>query len=399
MAAVFLLAGCASPQEPQETGPQLAQKDEIMEYETFDLDTWLKPFWDTREVYNETVLFVGEEDEAPLLYRPAHILSVRNYGLDVVYEEGKDYAVTEDGKIKRLKNSEIPYFEVDEYYRDEPDSVPIAVFGNPGGYNFPDQRYIKYGEGDTFTSRQIAVTYEHDSPWQGSVPAGKAERFRPFLEKLEKGEQTTVVFYGDSITVGCNASGTSYGGNIPPHTPSYPDLVVSFLEEKYGGKIECVNTAVGGQKTEWGLENVEERVNRYSPDLVVLAFGMNDSDLTIAKYERLIAETADKIREASPDCCIVAVATTVPNNETDWFYGNQKEYVKGLNDLEAKEGYEFLAVADMTTMHLDLLNAGKRFRDMTGNNINHPNDFLVRAYAQVILKTILGDGFRIGGNA
>ena len=27
---------------------------------------------------------------------------------------------------------------------------------------------------------------------------------------------------------------------------------------------------------------------------------------------------------------------------------------------------------------------------MTGNNINHPNDFVARLYAQVILKTMLG---------
>ena len=43
----------------------------------------------------------------------------------------------------------------------------------------------------------------------------------------------------------------------------------------------------------------------------------------------------------------------------------------------------------MTAMHLDLLKA-KRFRDMTGNNVNHPNDFLARVYAQVVLQTVAG---------
>ncbi len=46
----------------------------------------------------------------------------------------------------------------------------------------------------------------------------------------------------------------------------------------------------------------------------------------------------------------------------------------------------------MTTTHADLLKR-KRFQDFTGNNVNHPNDFLVRAYAQVMLKTTLGDIF------
>jgi hypothetical protein len=49
-----------------------------------------------------------------------------------------------------------------------------------------------------------------------------------------------------------------------------------------------------------------------------------------------------------------------------------------------------VAVADMTQIHWDILATGKRYRDMTGNNINHPNDFIARIYAKVILKTLLG---------
>lgn len=384
---LFAVSGCA----PAPEADKLAEKGELMDYTSYNLETWLRPFWNTREVYNETVLFVGEEDSAPLMYVPTQILSVRSYGLETEYEEGKDYTVTEDGKIKRLTGSDIPFFEVDEYYRLEPDSVPVAVFGDGGEFQFKEQRYIKYGEGDTFTSRQIAVTYTHDRPWSGSVPEGKSERLRTFLEKLGRQEKTNVVFYGDSITVGCNASGTSYGGNISPFTPPYPVLIVEYLKRKFASEINYVNTSVGGKKTEWGLENVEERVVAYDPDLAVFAFGMNDSDLTVAKYKRLISELIDKIRAGSPDCAVIVVSTSVPNNETEWFYGMQKEYVKGLAALE--EEYPYVAIADMTAMHLDLLASGKRFRDMTGNNINHPNDFLVRAYAQVILKTILGDDF------
>ena len=41
----------------------------------------------------------------------------------------------------------------------------------------------------------------------------------------------------------------------------------------------------------------------------------------------------------------------------------------------------------MTTMHGDLLKR-KAFIDMTGNNVNHTNDYLTRVYAQVILETV-----------
>jgi hypothetical protein len=75
--------------------------------------------------------------------------------------------------------------------------------------------------------------------------------------------------------------------------------------------------------------------------------------------------------------------------ESSW--GNELtsvfEFEKILLSLEEKYP---LAVADLTQMHADLLLAGKRYRDMTGNNINHPNDYLIRVYAQVILKTLIG---------
>ena len=126
--------------------------------------------------------------------------------------------------------------------------------------------------------------------------------------------------------------------------------------------------------------------------------GEEDDDYTanpVTEYKEKIAEMVNQIHRAEPDCSIVLVATSVPNNETEWFYGNQKQYIAGLREMEEDTAYPFVAVADMTTFHLDLLDAGKRFRDMTGNNINHPNDFLVRAYAQIILKTMLGDNFTV----
>ena len=30
---------------------------------------------------------------------------------------------------------------------------------------------------------------------------------------------------------------------------------------------------------------------------------------------------------------------------------------------------------------------------MTGNNVNHPNDFIIRVYAQAVLTALLGNDF------
>ena len=43
----------------------------------------------------------------------------------------------------------------------------------------------------------------------------------------------------------------------------------------------------------------------------------------------------------------------------------------------------------MTAVSLDVLKH-KEFKDYTGNNINHPNDFFSRVYAQVLLQALIG---------
>ena len=57
-----------------------------------------------------------------------------------------------------------------------------------------------------------------------------------------------------------------------------------------------------------------------------------------------------------------------------------------LEALKALEG-PGVAVADMWSMHGYLLKH-KTYWDMTGNHVNHPNDFLVRIYAQTLLATL-----------
>ena len=129
---------------------------------TYNLDEYLQPIWETEEVYNETFMFLGEEDEAPFLYAPAEIVHVKNYFLDTEYIEGRDYAI-ENGKIRRLKGSRIPYFTVEEYYTTKPGHYGILVDMAKIPYQLKGTRYLAYGEMDTFTCKQIAVTYKKKS--------------------------------------------------------------------------------------------------------------------------------------------------------------------------------------------------------------------------------------------
>ena len=346
----------------------------------YDREIYIAPFDKGDTVYFETALPI-EGEEISLLYPIKEILFVTNYGLNVIYENGKDYVVV-DGKIIITKNSRIKQLSLDEYYLKDGSSFPLKISKEHCPYKFNEDRYVLYGEGDFFTKNQIAVTYKHENTHSLYSQVPQKGKLPNFFNKLNNNHEATVLFYGDSITVGCNSSGTEYGNNTSPHAESFPVMVSKTIENRCNAKINYINTAVGGTTTEWGRDNYKERVNKYHPDLLVLAFGMNDP-WDKEKHIGLIKEIINGVREDNPECDVILISTSVPNQESEQVHLLSKYFYEEYEKLDI----ERVAFVNMTKAHLDILKY-KKFKDMTGNNVNHPNDFLARLYAQSILKVL-----------
>lgn len=351
------------------------EEDMKAEDTIWTMEELLTPIWEGNTVYNESVMVLknadGTVDPISLIYPIDSVVSVRSASLQTTYEENVDYKI-EDGKLVIMPDGKIPMMEYSDYY---PESKTNNCFeGTNGGY-------VYWSEGFIMHNMQIVVTYHHNSNWSGDVPEGQADALKNTIKKLENKEALNIVFYGDSITEGCNASGFV---GAAPFVPKWSDLVTTALKDKYGYEdITCINTAVGGTGSGWALANVKDRVIEHNPDLVVLAFGGNDV-VDRTGYITYVKKIVTKIRESNPDCEFVLIAPMIPNKEARGFMNYQPTYRISLNEYAKTE--TGIAVADVTAVHSQLLEV-KSYRDMSGNNINHPNDFLVRIYAQVILET------------
>ena len=286
LGAVFAFGAAACgeggdpPEKKLQPAPERAWAD-ITTYGEAAAEAYLQPFWYTREIYDESVVMVGETASASLLYLPSGSVTVRDYQLGVTYVEGRDYTV--EGKtITRVAGGRLPYFEPDEYFLVSPNvaGVSIGVNASRCEFEFDENRYLYYGEGTSLTKNHVVVSYRTDEMWPGERPAGQTDRTGKLIETLKTEKKGTILYYGDSITVGCNASGTSYGGNVNPYLPSWPELVASWLEKQYGAEIEVVNKAVGGWQVSDGFASYNASVapDAANTDLLVLAFGMNDGD-------------------------------------------------------------------------------------------------------------------------
>jgi hypothetical protein len=125
----------------------------------------------------------------------------------------------------------------------------------------------------------------------------------------------------------------------------------------------------------------------------LIGFGMNDGGNSADTEKSLIAKIADSVYGQAPEAEMILLSTMLPNPEAvnGWF-GNQHLYEAAFYRLADEYSARGLhcAVAPMTTMSRSVL-ARKHFRDYCGNNVNHPNDFMVRIYAQTVYTTVTGD--------
>lgn len=297
-------------------------------------------------------MFLEGETEAPLLYAAQDILSVKNYGLNIVYEAGEDYELSVDGRLVLTPNSSVPRFPIDEYYLTEPDDRGIKINNEKASVPLEGEHWLNFFENDELTAMQISVCYRHKQAWEGPVPEGKGEKIPRFLSKLENGENVTMLFYGDSITTGAQSSGFE---QVFPQVDIWPVMIKKYIESEYGIGVNYINKAVGGYTTNQGAQNFGNGVNRSGVDLLVLAFGMNDQNTALSKYKSLIQSMIEDFRRENPEGEIVLVSTMTPNYETDW-YGNQPIFKQALYELE--KAYDGCVCADVTSIFEYLFEAG-----------------------------------------
>ena len=361
--------------------PQSApEPDALLDYTKYNVQAYTAPFNKGTVVYQESAMIVENQDgsipDISLLYPISEIVSVRSSALDVEYVEGKDYSVV-DGKLRVLPGSSMPSLRYDEMY---PDSQVIG-----SSFATSDGGWIFSREGRTFHRLQISVTYRHaaSDAYPGFVQPYKGTLLPKTAAKLAAREPMKIAFLGDSITYGLNVSGPI---NTAPFAPSWAKMTVEALNTVYGQSVTFENFGSCGTTAAWGVEQMDGTVIPSKPDLLVVAFGMNDGagNLSAAEFTANLSAIVSKMQAANPDCEILLVSTTLANPVIPSASKTQPTYEAAMLEME-KQG---VAVVQMTSVHQSLLKC-KNFYDMSGGNLVHPNDFLARFYAQSVLAALI----------
>lgn len=430
VAAAFVLAALGACGGENTDGKESGGVPSSSEETTEKADTLVKNFWDSDVMYDETVILVAETDEGGeivslpagnLLFKADEILEVKQYfhadnaGV-VSFQQGVDYeyadgTITAKGTLKEDIEGKKTSVETSMPYITDRQWKGLDVFPGCGTTNtgIPSSEgdwQIPYTESYQIVQMQISVTYRHTEKWTKSVPAYQGETLSRVVSKLKRKEKTEILVFGDSISTGSNSSSIL---GIAPNLQPWYELMSENLARRYGAEVFLTNKSMGGWTSAQGVSDAENEgwvkgqlvkqtglpkllateLSDYSPDLAIIGFGMNDATLNIGlnAYANNIKKMIDCIRARNADCDIILLGTMLANPQAKDQSKNQKEY-SALN-VKIAQLYEHVACVDVGAMHQDILDSGKKYMDITGNNVNHPNDFMARVYAMNLLSALV----------
>ncbi|QDT54232.1 GDSL-like Lipase/Acylhydrolase [Caulifigura coniformis] len=346
------------------------------------LDRVRTPFW-TSTTQVEPLFFIqqsaDQRPQAKLLFPATTIARLTSADRTTTYEAGRDYTLGEEGVVSLPEGSRIPFKTLDQLY-------PLMTSNEPRirGRRGDETRGILFGEGAFYHALQAEVTYDaKEARWDGPRPEYAGERLPRLTAKLKAKQPVHILVCGDSISAGGNASKVT---KASPGCPAFPELVAGALGRANQSDVTLTNVAVGGWTSDQGLKQAQDDrpAKGKQPDLVIIAFGMNDvGRRDVARYRRNIEGIISEVRKDAPEAEFLLVATMLGNKE--WFLPMDQFpiYRDALVELQGPG----IAVADLTAMW-DGLQKRKSFYDLTGNGVNHPNDFGHLVYGQVIFGTL-----------
>lgn len=354
---------------------------------------WIfRPFWMGNIIYNELVTLTKEGNIASgkLMYPAQKILSVRDYTLENEYIVDVDYKV--DGQtITAIEGGAASVFQPEWFIGENIPSEYVKVDSFAQITN-ADTQYtfltpeVLFTESGLVYKNYISVTYVYDPALcDRTLFDSTNSAFENLRTKLESGFDVSMVVYGDSIAEGCSASAHM---NRKPFSPAFGTLVKNGLETQYDANVTLHNLAKGGMTSQWGAEDAAtiSALQAASPDLLLINFGINDagSQLTAVQFKRNMRSILDKARAANNNCCILLYMPFPPN---DKYIPDTRllEYQKVLYELSEEYG---AAVADMWAVGKELLKT-RPYYGIAANNVNHPNDFMMRLYGMKALSAII----------
>lgn len=213
---------------------------------------------------------------------------------------------------------------------------------------------------------------------------------------LEKYGPINIVIFGDSVSHG------ALNGYI-----DYENVYWNLLKKRLNAlrdyiPVNMINASIGGTTAKNSLERLERQVLKHEPDLVVVAYGLNDVNGELEEYldalRKIFKKCTDNGCEVifmTPNMLNTRVANDTPKQHIGYAAktahmqnsGRMDRYIYAAVDLANEMG---ITVCDCYSKWKEI----SKTQDVTlllANRINHPTSEMHKLFADGLYDIIVGD--------
>lgn len=315
----------------------------------------------------ESIVFL-ENGEAKLRYSGIEHGSLElyyDYKVDAgYYKEGIDFSVDYEKGIAKILSRNIH-------------SYKNSCFSGSGKFNHEDVKI--YGNYEFM----YHVDYCFDERRQKTDEELAGELAKDSVKLQITGKKLKYIVFGDSISTGLEATQAPY---------MYFNRVKEYIESSNKIELELENAAIGGETSSDGIKRFSVDVLEKNPDMVSIAYGMNDQCLKKDSSENFVSPDTYKenieymIKELiSIGSKVILISPCISNPRWVFSSGTILAYAQVLKSLAAEYKLPF---ANVTALWQEILNRGKTSESLLYNDINHPTDYGHQLYYYMFKEII-----------
>lgn len=179
----------------------------------------------------------------------------------------------------------------------------------------------------------------------------------------EKVSELTIVAFGDSNTQGANWLENQYDNKN-----KWTNLLKSNVQK-------VINSGVGGDTTNQGMERFEQDVLKYKPDKVLVMFGTNDAVMLKPNQPQVSKELfkknmqyfIDNIKAAGAEPILMTTLPIIEGSKDKFYYSRHDQSLYPNGSREWHNSYNDIVRELAKENKVDLIDNWKVFIDNSGN--------------------------------
>ncbi len=204
---------------------------------------------------------------------------------------------------------------------------------------------------------------------------------KPLIERKPK----TIVFFGDSIT---------YGHGIDTETESFFARIDKIMKLNIYGYVKVINAGVSRDDTNEALQRLSTDVIVHKPDIVIIAFGLNDcqnKSMTKEKFRNNINLMIDVIPKETE--VILATSNTFMETGQSLWKDLNVSFYPYMREIRKIASERRLSLIDVSDAWQNYLNMNPRIIESMYIDPTHPSakghKLIYNTYMDVLRRKLM----------